>query len=115
MVPETQNLISMTLQRFRATPILFHTICMLATINFHDEPAFHTAEIHDEAADRMLTAEFHPIELPCTKMQPELALGIGLSAPQLLRAMMVVGPSFHESSPLTLALSPEGRGNRIWS
>ncbi len=78
----------MTLQKFRATPILFHTICMLATINFHDEPAFHTTEIHDEATDWMLTAEFHSTELPCTKMQPELALGVRLSAPQLLRATM---------------------------
>lgn len=89
----------MALQQFRATLIFLHTIDMLATINFHDETVFRTAEIYDEAANRMLTAEFHPIELPCTKMQPELALGVGLSAPQLLRATVVVGSSFHENPP----------------
>ena len=84
---------------------------MLSTIKLNNELLFKANEIYDVVVYGLLSSEFRSFELPASEFSPE----------QPLRVCRVLSKGFSQccesfghlefSSPLTLTLSPQGRGN----
>ena len=70
VVPESNDLVSLTFQPRRAFRIAPNLPCMLATIDFDDEPALGTDEIDDVPSDGRLAAKEMPVELPAAQPRP---------------------------------------------
>lgn len=85
--------------------------CMLTTIKFNDNLHLEACKIHDVSTEGYLSAKLEILS-PCTKSTPEVMLRSGL-----LFSQSTGGGSekrllpLHKLSPLTLALSRQGRGN----
>src|SRR3990172_6785641 len=56
VVPESQDVIALSLQPARTLFIVRDLLRMLTTLHFDDYPAFETDKIHDERANRLLAA-----------------------------------------------------------
>jgi hypothetical protein len=85
---------------------------MLTTIEFDDKFDAAGAEISDGVAYRFLPHEFDIFNLPSAQARPEFALDIGGIAAQASGGANKFSLC-HKLKPLTLALSPQGRGNPI--
>ena len=72
------------LQKFSALVVVYGATIrsMLAAVQFNDKPGFETYKIRDIGPNRLLAAEFESRELPAAQGKPQLALHVGLFAPQ---------------------------------
>jgi hypothetical protein len=50
---------------------------MFAAIHFNHKFLFRGAEVHNKAADGMLSAEFDAVQAPISELRPEHGLGLG--------------------------------------
>jgi len=52
-------------------------ICVLTSVDFHDQVAFQTCEIRNVATNGKLPTEFETIEITIAQAPPEKRLGVG--------------------------------------
>ena len=64
IVPETQNTISLALQKSDSIRLMFRRTIMLAAVDFNDQSGFMAQKIGDIATDRHLTTELAAHHLP---------------------------------------------------
>jgi hypothetical protein len=83
---------------------------MLAAIQLYNDPMLWAAEVDYERTNWMLPAKSHAIESAVSQASPKLALSIRLIPTQLSSSVSKDTAVRH---PLTLALSPMGRGNLL--
>jgi hypothetical protein len=57
MIPKAYYPVTLLRQKGASPLICFLLHSMLASVKFHHQAVFHTAEVGDETADRMLTTE----------------------------------------------------------
>ena len=82
IIPKSQDAIAPRTQKPAASFVGLGLRRMLAAVNFDREPLVRTAKIYEELPDRMLPTKLRAAQPTVTQKQPELALGIGLSAAQ---------------------------------
>lgn len=103
VVPETYHAITSTGEEGRPSHVVLYARRVLASIEFNNQPHVRATEIDDEWTDRLLPAEVRTRDLTTTQPSPQPALGC--------RLIPAKPSSPFSKHPLTLALSPEGRGN----
>ncbi len=74
VVPKTNDLVALGLEKACAVVIVIHLVKMLASIQLNYEPGCWGAKIRDIGADRMLAAKRDP-ELIISQDRPEFAFG----------------------------------------
>src|SRR6185312_10906812 len=108
VVPEAQHAETGSFEVARTLPVVSTLLCVLTTVQFHDELAFHATEIGVIAGDRMLSTELHA-ELVGAQARPEPLLGIGHVAAQFAGALHGQDAPCRKL-PLTPTLSPNEVG-----
>ena len=76
VVPESNDLVSLTFEPRRAFCAAPNLSCVLATIDFDDEFALGADEIDDVSSDRGLPAKEEPIELTSAQPRPQALLSL---------------------------------------
>jgi hypothetical protein len=113
-VPETDYPKTETFNDFCARQISSDAVvgAMLPSIKFDDELDATGTKVGDVIANRFLSDKLCAFELATSQARPELAFDFGLIASQASRGTDQFALR-HRLSPLTLTLSPSGRGNHI--
>ncbi len=113
-VPETDDPKTETFNDFGAHQISSNAVvsAMLSAIELDDEFDAAGAKVGDVVANGLLPDKLCAFELPTSQSRPELAFDFGLIAAQASRGTDQFDLC-HRLSPLTLTLSPPGRGNHI--
>jgi hypothetical protein len=75
VIPEAQHAPALPLQELRSRRIGIRR--MLRTVEFDDQPLFDATEVCDVRRDRVLAAEFEPVELRTAQKPPQHALRVG--------------------------------------
>jgi len=99
IVPEAQNQIAHRLQIPGAIEIA--RFGMLAAIHFNDQASGLAAEIYNVAPKRHLPTKLQTVEATVAQAEPQLPLGIGLTAPETSRYRDIASHSF---SPAVVSL-----------
>jgi hypothetical protein len=69
------------LVQVRGAPCVFLSLFgMLPAVEFHDKTTLRTTKIYDEPSQRMLAAEFEPVQVTTSQMPPKQAFRVGLIA-----------------------------------
>jgi hypothetical protein len=76
VVPETQHRKALVLKPVRARCIGLRSLRMLPAVQFYNQPALQTDEVHDEGADRHLSAELVSPELAIAQFLPDETFGV---------------------------------------
>src|SRR5437016_2351179 len=100
--------------------IVLEAIKVRNTIDFDNETTGGAIKIGGVSSSEILASEFKTIELPVSKHRPEFLLawrrliahGTGALQKQGVDAQTTLAGAIHVS-PLTLTLSPQGRGDQI--
>lgn len=77
VVPETQDTVTLSFEKFGSACIVIRFFRMLTTIQFHCQFTLDTGEINDVLPHGMLSPELIAIYLSHAQMPPQSALGIG--------------------------------------
>jgi hypothetical protein len=101
VIPKPQDAISSCGKPGRSFFVLIQIERVLTAIQFDDESMFGAIEVYDVWPDRMLASELQPVQLPGSQDRPETPFCISLIHSQ---------DTCGEHMPLTLTLSPPGRG-----
>ena len=83
VVPEAQDAVPPLGEPSRASGVPVLALHVLAAVEFDDEFGFGAGEVSDEWADRMLTTEASPVDLPAAQTAPQQTLGVGHVLAQL--------------------------------
>ena len=113
MIPEPERLDASrreTAFAFDIVPPLIRKT-MSASIEFDGEPRFHTVEIEEVIAARILAAEFEVAKAAVAQQAPETFLGVGGLPAESTREFTGGGSSCAPDTPHPCPLPSEGRGD----
>jgi hypothetical protein len=82
-VPEAKHPKPGLLEELRPAFVALDLFCMLAAVEFDDQPGLKARKVCDEAHDRYLPAEFPAAELAGAQFPPQQLLDVGGRAAQL--------------------------------
>jgi hypothetical protein len=80
MIPIAHDPVS-DLAQVVGTPCVFLSLFgMLPAVKFHDKTTLRTTKIYDEPSQRMLAAEFEPVQITTSQVPPKQTFRVGLIA-----------------------------------
>ena len=114
VIPEPKHPIARLGEKASPPLICLGLIGMLSAIQLDDQLRFRAKEVHDAASDWLLSTELEAIHLSAPKIQPQLALSVGLVTAEALgaRAKCLCATLQFLLSPAypVFTLAPGGRG-----
>jgi len=88
IIPETQDAITLSLQKVSSDGVSFRGSVMLTAIDFNDQSRFMAHEVRYIPPDRHLPTKFVSLDLVRSQQLPNGPLGVGHIGPQYARPWM---------------------------
>ncbi len=92
MAPVPNDAVATLHQAFRTGSVGSDLLGVLRAVYLHDKPHVQTNEVHYVRADRVLSAETEPVDLPASECSPQGSFGVRHVPPEAAR------PVYHDGA-----------------